>query len=43
MRHCEVQTVFGAGSDVYLGPGSEQSRGAIDMFLLRLSEAAPVP
>jgi len=37
---CEVHTIIGAGSDVYLGPGSEQSRGAIDMFLMRLSKAA---
>jgi pimeloyl-ACP methyl ester carboxylesterase len=40
MPNAQVQTIFGAGSDVYLGPGSEQSRGAIDMFLVRLSEAA---
>jgi pimeloyl-ACP methyl ester carboxylesterase len=35
----EVQTVFGAGPDVFLGPGSEQAIGAIDLFLMRLSDA----
>ena len=33
---CEVQTIFGAGSDVFLGPGSEQAMGAIDMFIMSM-------
>lgn len=36
----ELQTIFGAGPDVFLGPGSEQAIGAIDLFLMRLSDAA---
>lgn len=35
---CAMQTVLGAGHDVFLGTGSEQSFGAIDMFLVRLSD-----
>ncbi len=34
---CTIQTVIGAGRDVFLGPGSEQTFGAIDAFLLRLT------
>ena len=33
---CHTQTVLGARNDVFLGPGAEQSFGAIDLFLLRL-------
>lgn len=36
MPHAEVQTIVGSGPDVFLGPGAEQTRGAIDMFLMRL-------
>lgn len=32
----ELQMVFGAGHDVFLGNGAEQALGAIDMFLMRL-------
>lgn len=35
---CQVQTVLGARHDVFLGPGAEQSFGAINMFLLRLAD-----
>ena len=34
---CEVQTVFGANHDVFIGPGVEQALGAIDMYLMRLN------
>jgi pimeloyl-ACP methyl ester carboxylesterase len=37
IHHCEIQTIFGAGPDVFLGPGSEQAIGAIDMWLMRLN------
>jgi uncharacterized protein (TIGR02246 family) len=37
---CQVQTVLGAGHDVFLGPGAEQAFGAIDLFLMRLHGAA---
>jgi esterase len=33
----EMQTIVGSGPDVFLGPGAEQTRGAIDMFLMRLN------
>lgn len=33
----EIQMIFGAGHDVFLGNGSEQAIGAIDMFLMRLN------
>lgn len=33
---CRVQTVLGARHDVFLGPGAEQSFGAIDLFLMQL-------
>jgi pimeloyl-ACP methyl ester carboxylesterase len=36
IRQCQIQTIFGAGPDVFLGAGSEQAIGAIDMFLMRL-------
>ncbi len=35
---CQVQTVLSARHDVFLGPGAEQSFGAINMFLLRLAD-----
>jgi len=35
--HVEIQMIFGAGHDVFLGNGSEQAIGAIDMFLMRLN------
>lgn len=35
---CQVQTVLGARHDVFLGPGSEQAFGALDLFLMRLDE-----
>lgn len=35
--HVEIQMIFGAGHDVFLGNGSEQAIGAINMFLMRLS------
>jgi pimeloyl-ACP methyl ester carboxylesterase len=34
---CEAQVIVGSGPDVYLGRGAEQTRGAIDMFLIRLN------
>ncbi len=34
---CEAQVIVGSGPDVYLGRGAEQTRGAIDMFLMRLN------
>ena len=37
MPRCEVQTIFGANHDVFIGPGAEQALGAIDMFLMRLN------
>ncbi len=37
IRRCEAQVIVGSGPDVYLGPGAEQTRGAIDMFLVRLN------
>ena len=37
---CQVQTVLGAGHDVFIGPGAEQSFGAIDLFLMRLHGTA---
>jgi pimeloyl-ACP methyl ester carboxylesterase len=33
----EMQTIVGSGPDVFLGPGAEQTRGALDMFLMRLN------
>ena len=36
---CSVQTVLGARHDVFLGPGSEQAFGAIDLLLMRLQTA----
>ena len=33
----ELQMIFGAGHDVFLGNGAEQALGAIDMFLMRLN------
>jgi pimeloyl-ACP methyl ester carboxylesterase len=35
---CQVQTVLGARHDVFLGPGAEQSFGAINVFLMRLAD-----
>lgn len=35
---CEVRTILGARHDLFLGPGCEQTFGAIDLFLLRLSD-----
>lgn len=32
-----VQVIAGSGPDVFLGPGAEQTRGAIDLFLMRLN------
>jgi pimeloyl-ACP methyl ester carboxylesterase len=32
-----VQGISGSGPDVFLGPGAEQTRGAIDLFLMRLN------
>ena len=37
MPRCELQTIFGANHDVFMGPGAEQALGAIDMFLMRLN------
>ena len=39
LPQAEVLTIRGSGPDVFLGPGAEQTRGAIDMFLMRLSGA----
>lgn len=38
-----VQTIYGARHDVFLGPGAEQAFGAVDLFLMRLPDAAPSP
>ncbi len=38
---CQVQTIYGARHDVFLGPGAEQAFGAVDLFLMRLVNAAP--
>lgn len=38
--NCQVQTVIGAQGDVFLGPGAEQTFGAIEVFLQRLSNHA---
>jgi len=40
LPQCAIQTVLGAGHDVFLGAGAEQSFGAIDVFLVRLSDRA---
>ena len=37
MPSVEMQTIVGSGPDVFLGPGAEQTRGAVDMFLMRLN------
>jgi pimeloyl-ACP methyl ester carboxylesterase len=37
MAQIEMQTIVGSGPDVFLGPGAEQTRGAVDMFLMRLN------
>ncbi len=37
---CQVQTVLGARHDVFLGPGCEQTFGAVDLFLMCLCEAS---
>ncbi|MGH2558419.1 MAG: alpha/beta fold hydrolase [Thermomicrobiales bacterium] len=42
-ERCRVQTVIGCGHDVFLGPGCEQSFGAIDLFLMGVSNAAAAP
>ncbi|MGH2534844.1 MAG: alpha/beta fold hydrolase [Thermomicrobiales bacterium] len=39
-ERCQVRTVIGCGHDVFLGPGCEQSFGAIDLFLMGVSNAA---
>lgn len=36
IQGCQVQTVLGARHDVFLGPGCEQTFGAVDLFLMRL-------
>ncbi len=40
IQGCQVQTVLGARHDVFLGPGCEQTFGAVDLFLMRLCEAS---
>lgn len=42
LGRCQVQTIFGARHDVFLGPGCEQAFGAIDLFLMRLHGVATV-
>ena len=37
MPQAEVQVIVGSGPDVFLGAGAEQTRGALDMFLMRLN------
>ncbi len=37
MPQAEAQTIVGSGPDVFLGAGAEQTRGALDMFLMRLN------
>jgi pimeloyl-ACP methyl ester carboxylesterase len=37
MPQVEMHTIVGSGPDVFLGPGAEQTRGALDMFLMRLN------
>ena len=37
MRQIQIQTIVGSGPDVFLGPGAEQTRGAVDMFLMRFN------
>jgi pimeloyl-ACP methyl ester carboxylesterase len=36
MRQARTQTIYGAGHDVFLGPGSEQTLAAIQLFLFGL-------
>jgi pimeloyl-ACP methyl ester carboxylesterase len=36
MRQARAQTIYGAGHDVFLGPGSEQTLAAIQLFLFGL-------
>jgi pimeloyl-ACP methyl ester carboxylesterase len=38
LPQARVQTIFGAGHDVFLGPGSEQSLAAIQLFLRGLAQ-----
>jgi pimeloyl-ACP methyl ester carboxylesterase len=38
MQRARAQTILGAGRDVFLGPGSEQTLAAIQLFLRGLSE-----
>jgi pimeloyl-ACP methyl ester carboxylesterase len=35
----ELQTIFGASHDLFIGAGSEQAIGAVDMFLIQLNRA----
>ena len=38
MPSARAQTIIGAGNDVFLGPGSEQTAGAIQLFLRGLAD-----
>ena len=38
-----VQTIYGASHDVFLGPGSEQTLAAIQLFLFGLETVASQP
>ena len=35
----ELQVIFGANHDVFIGAGSEQAIGAVDVFLMRLNRS----
>lgn len=36
---CQITTILGARHDLFLGPGCEQTFGAIDLFLMRFNHA----
>ena len=38
MPSAKAQTIYGAGHDVFLGPGSEQTMAAIELFLARVAQ-----
>lgn len=40
---CRIATVLGARHDLFLGPGSEQALGAIDLFLMRFASPPAEP
>jgi hypothetical protein len=37
--HARVLTIYGAGREVFLGPGSEQALAAIELFLTGLRDS----